>query len=163
MRYKLSECVELQLELDARIFELHQRSRQNTQGDRCLALMVEIAELANETRCFKYWSTKGASDKAVLLEELSDSVHFMLSLGIDLKDYDAVYEGQENTMDLSEAFRQWMASAGRLSSDFTLENFNACKACLAEVASLLNFSEQDLLKMYFKKNEKNHHRQDVNY
>ena len=28
-----------------------------------LALLVELAELANETRCFKFWSEKGPSER----------------------------------------------------------------------------------------------------
>lgn len=49
-----------------------------------LALLVEIGELANETRCFKYWSNKPASEREVILEEYVDGLHFILSIGIDL-------------------------------------------------------------------------------
>ena len=48
-----------------------------------LALIVELAELANETRCFKFWSEKGPSERSVILEEYVDSIHFILSLGIE--------------------------------------------------------------------------------
>ena len=48
-----------------------------------LALLVELAELANETRCFKFWSEKGPSEREVILEEYVDSIHFLLSLGIE--------------------------------------------------------------------------------
>ncbi len=47
---------------------------------RDLALTIELAELANETRCFKYWSSKGPSEREVILEEFVDSIHFLLSL-----------------------------------------------------------------------------------
>ena len=48
-----------------------------------LALLVELAELANETRCFKFWSLKGPSENTIILEEYVDSIHFLLSLGIE--------------------------------------------------------------------------------
>jgi len=49
-----------------------------------LALMVEVAELANATRCFKYWSNKESESKEVLLEEYVDIMHFFLSIGLQL-------------------------------------------------------------------------------
>ncbi len=49
-----------------------------------LALMVEVAELANATRCFKYWSNKESESREVLLEEYVDIMHFFLSIGLQL-------------------------------------------------------------------------------
>lgn len=45
-----------------------------------LALLVEIGEFANETRCFKHWSKKEPSPKDVQLEEYVDALHFLLSI-----------------------------------------------------------------------------------
>ena len=44
---------------------------------------MEIAELANETRCFKFWSNKGPSAKNTILEEYADCLHFLLTIGLD--------------------------------------------------------------------------------
>jgi dimeric dUTPase (all-alpha-NTP-PPase superfamily) len=52
---------------------------------RLLALQVEVSELANATRCFKYWSTKESEPKERLLDEYADVLHFVLSLGNTLK------------------------------------------------------------------------------
>ena len=84
MRLNLSELIMLQAQLDERIMTLHQEDRNNTRIKRVLALIVEINELANETRCFKYWSLKGSSSVDILMEEFSDTMHFVISLGIDL-------------------------------------------------------------------------------
>lgn len=43
-----------------------------------LELLVEFGELANETRCFKYWSIKPMSDKEVILEEYIDCLFMIL-------------------------------------------------------------------------------------
>ncbi|MFT9495844.1 dUTP diphosphatase [Anaerosolibacter sp.] len=53
-------------------------------GDRLLALHVEVSELANATRCFKYWSSKAPEKKEVLLDEYADILHFFLSVGLAL-------------------------------------------------------------------------------
>lgn len=47
---------------------------------RILALKVEIAELANATRCFKYWSNKGPESKERILDEAADVLHFAISI-----------------------------------------------------------------------------------
>ena len=63
MKLNLTDLIPLQKELDERIMSLHEQTRPSTQLKRVLALVVEISELANETRTFKYWSLKGASEK----------------------------------------------------------------------------------------------------
>ena len=40
-------------------------------------------ELANTTRCFKHWSTKGMMEKDIVLDELADVLHFYLSIEIN--------------------------------------------------------------------------------
>lgn len=51
-------------------------------NERCeenlLSLLVEIGELANETRCFKYWSKKGSSEREVILAEYADVITMVL-------------------------------------------------------------------------------------
>lgn len=48
---------------------------------RLLALQVEVSELANATRCFKYWSEKPSESKKRVLDEYADVLHFLLSIG----------------------------------------------------------------------------------
>ena len=61
----LDKLYKLQAELDKTILE-NEKKRTGKQIDKdvlleqtILALLVEIGELANTTRCFKHWSTKG--------------------------------------------------------------------------------------------------------
>jgi dimeric dUTPase (all-alpha-NTP-PPase superfamily) len=49
--------------------------------ERLLALQVEVSELANATRCFKYWSQKESEPRERLLDEYADCLHFLLSVG----------------------------------------------------------------------------------
>src|SRR3954469_23285631 len=80
---QLETLFEMQAGLDRYIEENHQLENEDLFNRKVLALLVEIGELANETRCFKFWSVKPPSDKQVILEEFVDGVHFILSLGIE--------------------------------------------------------------------------------
>ncbi|MEG2909687.1 MAG: dUTP diphosphatase, partial [Erysipelotrichaceae bacterium] len=104
MKLYVKDLYEMQDKLDQRIFDEHGITRIETMNRRMLALLIEIGELANETRCFKFWSNKGASSKDVILEEYADGIHFLLSLGIDLKDKENEIELVALDGELSDAF-----------------------------------------------------------
>ncbi|MGV8982135.1 dUTP diphosphatase [Clostridium sp.] len=50
-------------------------------ADRLLALSVEVSELANATRSFKYWSDKPSECDERVIDEYADVLHFFLSVG----------------------------------------------------------------------------------
>jgi len=163
MKIDLTQCMAKQLELDQRIMQMHQQTRLSTRDKRCLSLIIEIAELANETRCFKYWSLKGPSDKATLLEELSDSIHFILSLGLDLGYVQCAFENEPYALDMSQCFIDWIASATALSLNFTPENYQTCLHFVGKMGDLCGFEADEITEAYLKKNEKNHQRQNEAY
>jgi len=92
---EIKELLKMQEELDQYIVDMQYNIIDNeikVDGndieflrDRLLALQVEVSELANATRCFKYWSTKQAESKERLLDEYADCMHFMLSIANTLK------------------------------------------------------------------------------
>lgn len=49
-----------------------------------LGLVVEVSELANATRCFKFWSRKGSAPWKEVREEYVDVLHLFLSVGLQL-------------------------------------------------------------------------------
>jgi len=163
MKLNLTQLIPYQNELDERIMNQHHETRGNTQLKRVLALVVEISELANETRSFKYWSLKGPSEKDVLLEEFSDSIHFILSLGIDLNKTELLVECEEINYDLSRLFLEWTETATKLKDLFNEDTFINCANYCAKIAHTLNFSEDEVIATYLKKNQKNHTRQDHAY
>src|SRR5699024_7652437 len=81
MNWKL--LFEKQVELDAYITNNHDLSGSDLFEKKILALFVELGELANETRCFKFWSMKERNSNSVILEEYVDNIHFLLSLGLE--------------------------------------------------------------------------------
>lgn len=50
--------------------------------NRIFAFKVEFAEFSNETAWFKYWKQSHKQDKANIIEELADCIHFLLTIGI---------------------------------------------------------------------------------
>ena len=72
-----------QQELDKYIAENHDLKHKDVFEEKFLALLVELGELANETRCFKFWSKKAPSEKQIILEEYVDNIHFLLSIGLE--------------------------------------------------------------------------------
>ena len=80
---QLEKLFKMQKALDQHIEEKHELQQEDLFNRKVLALLVEVGELANETRCFKFWSVKPSSEKSVVLEEFVDGIHFILSLGIE--------------------------------------------------------------------------------
>ncbi|MDF2535041.1 MAG: dUTPase [Bacillales bacterium] len=161
----LAKLFDMQNELDSRIEKLHNLDSNELFSKKLLALLVELGELANETRCFKFWSLKAPSEKAVILDEFADGLHFILSLGILLK--------AENQIDLKAELTQIVEPTTQfikvyqliteLNSDRTLEKMNEVFMTYLELGNLLGFSKEDIENAYFKKNEVNHKRQDSGY
>lgn len=163
MKMTLTECLQKQKTLDERIMALHGQSRETTRLKRILALIVEIAELANETRAFKYWSLKGPSERETLLEEFSDTVHFILSLGIDLGYTELSFDHAQSSLSLSELFIEWTKEVIHLNEQFTKTQYHHVLTLMGQVADACGFSESDIVASYHAKNTTNHIRQDQSY
>ena len=129
-----------------------------------LALQVELSELANETRCFKFWSTKGPSDKETLLEEYVDCIHFLLSLGIE-KNFDSldVWPSPLEEQDLTELFLMAHASVGQFAEQPANEEYKTLWQTFGAIATALGFSYEEVLQAYVQKNKTNYKRQQEGY
>jgi dimeric dUTPase (all-alpha-NTP-PPase superfamily) len=151
-----------QKELDERIFLNHQTTREKTRHDRLLACCVELAEFVNETRCFKYWSLKPASELSVLLEEYADGLHFLNSLCIDLNISPRI-EVSSNTMNLSDAtlyaYDALIACVHHFDEHHLVEAYHA----YAVLGALCGFTSEMIYDAYLSKHKKNHVRQDEHY
>ena len=159
----LQQLFKMQQELDDFI-EKTQKIEQDVFKEKGLALMVELAELANETRCFKFWSTKGPSARSVILEEYVDSIHFILSLGLlmgytKLEKWPVIQEKRN----LTEIFL--------LTQDYILtfihqpseDRYLMIWQCYSLLAYNLGFTFEDVVAAYIEKNEENYNRQHSGY
>lgn len=98
----LQKLFEIQAKLDKHIVEEKGLEGQDLLDEKILALQVELGELANEWRGFKFWKVnpqpntkvwepytnimrgEGGEYKNPLLEEYVDCLHFILSIGLEL-------------------------------------------------------------------------------
>ena len=153
----------MQQQLDAYISDNHKLEGKDLFSERYLALLVELGELANETRCFKFWSNKKRSADAIILDEYVDGVHFLLSIGLE-KNYR--YPGNEIKLvevDETKQFNEIFTKAAIFKQDPSLEKYIALFEAYVALGKLLGYSETAIQEAYFKKNEINFERQDTGY
>ena len=158
------EMFELQQVLQDRIEKEHNITIEETKDLRILALLVELGECANETRSFKYWSTKNSSPKSVVLEEFVDGIHFLLAIGID-NGYtpDVIAFEKSDSNDISRQFLQVYKDVCKLHDGFTKEDYETCFSNYLQLLPMLGIDVSEVFDAYVSKNKENHHRQDINY
>ena len=159
---EFKQLFEMQRELD-RFIEETQNITKDVFNEKGLALLVELAELANETRCFKFWSTKGPSERMIILEEFVDSIHFMLSLGY-MRDFILdEWPNVEVQGDLTQIFIDTTQAILTFLKVQTAENYKAVWNYYGMIAYNLGFTVGDIIDAYKLKNEKNYERQRTGY
>lgn len=159
----IKELYSLQASLDAEIARNHNVTYESTFERRLLALIVEIGELANETRCFKYWSNKGSSPKEVVMDEFADGIHFLLSLGIPLKADKFDYEIVKSDLDLTRQIHEVYKAATKLLDNYDLPHYYDAFQKYLNLSASIGMSEQDIIDSYKAKLKINHVRQETNY
>lgn len=161
----LKEWFTMQDALDKFIEEEHGLQNTDLVERKILALMVEIGELANETRCFKFWSKKPASDQAIVLEEFVDGVHFILSIGNELgySSHDIPIASSEANEDLVQSFLKVYQLIDKLRQSRTRENFEELMRQYFILGQSLGFNIDDVQAAYKEKNEVNYKRQQEGY
>lgn len=168
-----------QAKLDAHIEEKHPRQEgENRLLKKIIALQVELAEMAQEFRGFKFWSNDQepktfASDSDPtaglyrewnpLLEEYIDVVHFTASLGLELNLDELVMEEQRERSVLE--YIQDINFATSLSG-YGENHFKMYPTIIGLVTALgqeLGFTDEQIMEAYNKKNATNFERQKVGY
>lgn len=161
---KLKEMFEMQKGLDKHIEGNHGLENEDLFDRKVLALLVELGELANETRVFKFWSTKPSSAQEVILEEFVDGVHFILSLGLE-SGIDSMEEVVvcDKEVGMNEQFLKVFESVHEFHRERTLESYKNMFQSYLLLANLLGFKDEDIKKAYITKNEVNYKRQQEGY
>ena len=161
----------IQKQLDDRIVSEHNLHAGDLFSKKILALHVELGELANETRTFKYWSTKPAAPRETILEEYVDVLHFVLSLGLDMGYGDQmetaplpVYaDDLREPSDLTETFVCMFRCVSEFAQSQSLRDYKWMFAGLIRLGESLGFSDEETRRAYLAKNEINHRRQAEGY
>ncbi|MDY0214213.1 MAG: dUTP diphosphatase [Bacilli bacterium] len=166
MEINLAPLLIKQKELDARINTEHKVTHQSTKTERFLALLVEIGELANATRAFKYWSLKPGEERARLLDEFADGLHFFLSLAIVFNiEVDEVYYESSLTdkKTVVNRFKEVYQAIGHfMEKEGEILYFRALTSFLS-LGSALAFTPQDINDAYLAKLVVNYTRQNTKY
>lgn len=163
MKLDLRPLNHLQAILDDHIMENHRLDRAQTTQRRILALLVELAESANETRCFKFWSLKPSSPLSVIEEELSDVLHFIVSLNLNLETPLEYLDIQPVEAELTELFIQAFRASLALDEKLDLPNLTHLLNIFFNIVLKIGSNPTNLLEAYLKKNQVNHQRQDQQY
>lgn len=163
MKIQLADLYKKQFELDTTIQENHNVDYPSTRYKRFLAFQVELSELANATRCFKFWSNKESESKARLLDEFADGMHFILSIGIDFG-----YTVEEiEIIPLEEDLTTGFLICNKLFVEFIeKQDFDSYIEFLVyffSMSTIFGYNPNELVEAYFLKLGVNYQRQDNNY
>lgn len=145
------------------------------------ALQVEVNEAWNETKSFKYWSTKFKTpDRNKLLGELIDGLHFLLSIVLEIN---ATTRDQKNIIGCfhyTKMCQRHIYSINRLFEMWSMEVFKAKRQWVLyrncpiselrkmfgvffRICYLYGFKYEDIVQAYKDKNEENFKRQASGY
>ena len=159
----LTNLYQKQAELDKRIADNHHVSYETTRERRILALLVEIGEFANATRCFKYWSNKPSEAQDIVLDEYVDGLHFFLSLGIDIKTSKKTYNHTKHADNLTKQILETYRLATLFYKNQDEKSYIKAFQAFINITVLLKVRWSTIEKAYYKKLGENYHRQDTNY
>lgn len=153
----------MQKQLDDYIENNHEVQSKDLFDKKILALLVEVGELANETRCFKFWSTKPKSETPIIIEEYVDGLHFILSLGL-IKGFN--YESNIDSSDKSDLtvlFNQVFEKTIAFKNKKSGASYQQLFQTYLELGQALGFNELSIQTAYHDKNKVNYERQDEGY
>ncbi|PLR68363.1 MULTISPECIES: dUTP diphosphatase [Bacillaceae] len=160
----LEKLFEMQKNLDSKIEKQHNLEHEPLLEKKILALLVEVGELANETRCFKFWSLKPPAEASVILEEYVDGVHFILSLGIEIGiTANIKYESNDSEQTLTEHFMQVYEKIAQFEKSHSEDHYLKLFRQYLMLGQALGFSGEQVEAAYVLKNEVNHDRQKQGY
>ncbi|MED1406956.1 dUTP diphosphatase [Bacillus mycoides] len=174
--FDLNELFNMQRKLDKRI---------NYKGEdrvelKFFSLHVEVNEAWNETKSFKFWSTKFKEpDRDKVLKELVDALHFMLSIVLDLnqssrkkdkvKQFRYVNMHSRNIYSINRLFEMWSTSVFKAKKKwvayriFPEKDLRDMFGALLRISYLYGFTYGDVVTAYKDKNAENFTRQETGY
>ena len=175
----IKKMYEAQAKLDAYISEKNPvKYTKNEMFEKTkLALLVEIGELANATRCFKHWSVKEPESKDRLLDEYADILHFYLSIGnqvgftynLHIEAFEGTARSREKAFDSVHVWAfnfayVWVSSISYYGSDINRYNdYSIIGVALEMLAKQLGFEKREIEAAYWAKHEINYQRQKAGY
>lgn len=163
----LEKLFEMQKVLESNILSVHPEIKEdNLLAKKVLSIQVELGELANEWRGFKFWSTN-KKPKDGMLEEYVDVLHFCLSIGIELGHIVksiSLFE-KEPPKDINEHFIGLNIAFGNLAFKKHVNrwHYKEILTSLLQLGIELGFTPFEIKNAYYEKNNINLKRQKDGY
>ncbi|GEM04112.1 hypothetical protein HMI01_11000 [Halolactibacillus miurensis] len=177
------QLFDTQWKLDERIVEEKSLQGKDLLEEKYLALRVELGELANEWRGFKFWSKnqepntketiktyyalREGRTKNPLLEEYVDCLHFLLSIGNEyvFSVYTALKTSRVDHTVLHEFNQVFddIESVKNCMGIHVIGSYEMLFNDFLNLGRLLGFTETDIEQAYYDKNKTNHERQTNGY
>jgi dimeric dUTPase (all-alpha-NTP-PPase superfamily) len=176
----LTKLFEMQRQLDEHIEKEHPRKPgEDRLAKKILALQVELGELCNCWRGFKYWSHDqyartfrviNNKEYNPLLEEYVDCLHFILSIGLELGITEIHNLSSDKGSDLLFMFMEVNESSIIL-IQYAIDGNDAYSSIayidmfekFLGLGEMLGFTWEQIEKAYIEKNKVNHQRQQEGY
>ena len=109
----------------------------------CLELLIEIGEFVNETKVFKYWSTK-SPDKEKMLDEYADVITMILTFygikNLELKELNKTYN-----KDILELIHDLYELSLRLNIFLDEEVLEEIFNLVLYIGKILEFKENEII------------------
>lgn len=163
MKINIKDLIILQKKLDNQIYLKHNIDSKKIIHKKKLALIVELCEMINVNKCFKFWSLNKNIDRLKLGDEFIDCLHFILSLSIDFKMENYEFEINEFIMDdnqLTHHILELIENVNYIDDSIKCQKFIIK---LLELSSTFGFSKEDIFIFYNNKNKENILRQKKDY
>ena len=130
----------------------------------CLELIVELCELANESKCFKYWTIKEA-DKGLVLEEYADCISMLLCIFNHYEVDEIKIIDRELNDDVVIIFNDVIRMCTMLMNEdiVTDELLYEIFTYLLHIGKLLNLDDREILDVCYMKLGKNIERLNSDY
>jgi len=162
MAESIDRLMKMQSVLDRRIIVGRGLEGQDLIPMRVLALRVEIAELAQEASdAWKFWKSPAPRDYKKVLEELSDVLHFLLSIGaaIGVDPYEMPYKiyRKKNLIEQLDD----MFNVARIC--YVPLQWHWAMSVYLGLCDILGFTWEDIEDAYLTKNKVNLARQEQGY
>ncbi|MFL0247639.1 dUTP diphosphatase [Candidatus Clostridium stratigraminis] len=141
----LQKLYDYQNKLDEEI-----QSKIDTQGklllyQKLLALEVKVGELANETKCFHYWTSRKIQARKRILEKYIEAIYLILSIGVEKGFTETDFEVKEVEYELTENFLNLFVDMNDFMVCSSKDHYITIIEDLLSLSLFLGFTEDDIL------------------
>ena len=146
---EFKKILKVNQELD-KVFDEKYSSDKDYYNKNCIALLVELGEFINETKCFKYWSIK-KPDMDNVLEEYADCITMCLSFFTHLN---VKFDNIPKHSDINDIFiliNEIFKDATNMINNGSGELIKKIFSNLLYLGELLNLDKNDIYNACYKK------------